>query len=291
MLDVYRHYVEALSSEIALAVRTEWTDPYADQFRHGAGVPGTMTFLIGDRTGIQRFADIGANLGHISAVAGLMGFEVIAVEAMPENHEALEATLNANRLSSAKALNAAASDHAGVVHMFGDAAYARVVEGEGVAVPTVVLDDVFDDFSPDIVKLDIEGHEFAALRGMTRTFARKRPLIIIESAPHLQGGEEGARETLAYLEAQGYDLYLYRTDGTVTPRPSSHPQPVAVVDYLAVPRDWTGPVPEIHRMSEAEEIEIMLREPLDSPVHRAWVEGRAIKGGFRDPRLLAALGL
>jgi Methyltransferase FkbM domain len=50
-------------------------------------------------------------------------------------------------------------------------------------VPTARLDDL-RDHPPDLVKMDIEGAELAALRGMTRLLQSPRPpMLIIEHNP------------------------------------------------------------------------------------------------------------
>ncbi len=43
----------------------------------------------------------------------------------------------------------------------------------------VALDDVLQNVAPDFIKLDVEGAEIAALRGMTRTAAKYRPRLAI----------------------------------------------------------------------------------------------------------------
>jgi hypothetical protein len=49
-------------------------------------------------------------------------------------------------------------------------------------VPTARLDDVLDH-APQLIKMDIEGAELAALRGMSRLLRSEAPTLIIEHNP------------------------------------------------------------------------------------------------------------
>jgi FkbM family methyltransferase len=62
----------------------------------------------------------------------------------------------------------------------------RIEEGAtGMSVRTVALDDLAGagDFRPSFIKMDIEGAEFDALRGMTRLLADVRPVLVLEQSP------------------------------------------------------------------------------------------------------------
>lgn len=62
--------------------------------------------------------------------------------------------------------------------------YIRDIGFKVMKVKTVALDKQTDEFrlerDPDIIKLDIEGAEFLALRGMVETIKRSKPLILVE---------------------------------------------------------------------------------------------------------------
>jgi FkbM family methyltransferase len=66
------------------------------------------------------------------------------------------------------------------------------------------------EFIPDIIKLDVEGHELNALRGMRKTLSRSKNLAILFEKLSLNAGvEDEIVEITADLE-----LALYRADGT-----------------------------------------------------------------------------
>ena len=100
---------------------------------------------------------------------------------------------------------AALSDRDGVALLAGagePTATLEVAQGadaRGRRVPIATLDAFLadrDDVAPAVVKVDVEGHESAVLRGMRSTFHRLRPALIIEM--------HGDRSFLEALESAGY---------------------------------------------------------------------------------------
>jgi FkbM family methyltransferase len=59
-----------------------------------------------------------------------------------------------------------------------------------------------DDDSVAMIKLDIEGGEFAALQGLRSTIVRHKPVILFES--HRATGQGGSLEIFTYLRSLGY---------------------------------------------------------------------------------------
>ncbi|HEX2189085.1 MAG TPA: FkbM family methyltransferase [Longimicrobiaceae bacterium] len=142
--------------------------------------------------------DVGANVGHytrrLSELAGPRG-RVFAFEPVPATFELLAA--NARRFPHANVtlLNVAASDRAGLVRMsvprfetglldYYDAAVVPAGEAppDGPAVYCVPLDSLGFPEPVRLVKVDVEGHELPALRGMRRLLERDRPALIVETA-------------------------------------------------------------------------------------------------------------
>lgn len=69
----------------------------------------------------------------------------------------------------------------------------------------VSLDKSFAELAPKVVKIDVEGHELAVLRGMQGLIARHKPKIMIEVWSDTRG------DVLTFLRAQGYDLERVET--------------------------------------------------------------------------------
>jgi FkbM family methyltransferase len=147
----------------------------------------------------DHFVDCGANLGYFTLAAaravGPTG-RVDAVEPDPLNRARLERHLALNGAPAWVNVHAVAlCDHAGVAtlyHPLGDArnhgeaslyAPAAGVATESCTVPTARLDEAIAGL-PRLIKMDIEGAELAALRGMTRLLqSDSPPQLIIEHNP------------------------------------------------------------------------------------------------------------
>jgi FkbM family methyltransferase len=92
----------------------------------------------------------------------------------------------------------------------------------------------------DLIKLDVEGMEFAALRGAEALLAKDRPLILFEGEPEsltLRGA--GLPETLLWLRQRGYAVMDFSApDGS--PAVLGEREPVTV-NLLAVPVEGMPP--------------------------------------------------
>lgn len=68
----------------------------------------------------------------------------------------------------------------------------RLAEGGSVAVSVKRGDDV-NAAPPAIIKIDVEGHEGAVLRGLAKTIASHRPIILCEFSAATKSGDDDLR--------------------------------------------------------------------------------------------------
>ncbi|HLY56061.1 MAG TPA: FkbM family methyltransferase [Stellaceae bacterium] len=191
--------------------------------------------------------DIGANWGYLSLVlATAPGFHghVHAFEIDPRTSADLARTIEragiADRVSGHPF---GLSDHDGTArlsrsrHSF----LTQISETDGNRVAVRQLDALALP-PPDLIKLDVEGHEAAVLRGGVRMLETARPLIVFES-----WWRDGvaAPETLELLEHHGFALHrLVALEGNVRAEPLTAAERAAVpetLNLLAVPpqrREW-----------------------------------------------------
>ncbi len=159
--------------------------------------------------------DVGAERGFYSYLAARhmpVGGRVIAVEADPVRSALLAELFAADERVTV--VPAAAAESAGRLRMVkprGCSSTAAAVEGDAFEVQTVALDDVAVGVRVDVVKMDIEGGEAAAIAGMQRILREDRPVLFLEYHPwveHITPG--GTSRMKASLDAAGYSIY--RTD-------------------------------------------------------------------------------
>ena len=151
--------------------------------------------------------DVGANVGHysskLSTLVGPKG-RVFSFEPVPQTFEILAANMACCQVSNVTLFNVAASDVMGTVGMSipsfetGLQNYymaSVTTEAVGLSVVAIPIDSLQFPSRIALAKIDVEGHELSALRGMEHLLKRDHPLLIVE------GQAEPVRE---YLRSFGY---------------------------------------------------------------------------------------
>jgi FkbM family methyltransferase len=191
--------------------------------------------------------DLGANVGVFAfAASGLAGSagRVLAIEADPWLFSLLQRSRAAATIKGATSsapitlLCAAVSETSGLAH-FSIAARGRAsnaLQGFGnsqtggireeVIIGQVTMDDILEDtFSPDVVKIDIEGAELVALLAAPKLLAA-RPIILVEVA------DRNATALANLFWSADYELF-----DAAKPLDRIRPVGTCVWDTLAVPAE------------------------------------------------------
>jgi FkbM family methyltransferase len=169
--------------------------------------------------------DVGANIGNHSTWFSRFFQQVVAFEPNPVCVRLFEANVMMNRLQNVVLAAHALSDHDGeaLLHAnlhgnlggssLGESARAgatqsfpvRLLRGDDALAQMAGLPPV------RLVKLDVEGHEHAALRGLEQTLRNDRPLVLFESAG--AQGPGGSAAILGTLQRMGYrHTYVVESD-------------------------------------------------------------------------------
>lgn len=204
-------------------------DPNELAFLHGLVKPG-MTVI-----------DAGANEGlytlFLSKLVGASG-RVIAFEPSRREHERLQTNLSMNGLTNVTASRAGVYDRAATApftvavekhagqNTLGEFMYPGVNAAGHESIELVRIDDwaaAQGVAKVDLIKLDIEGAEVAALRGAEQTLRRDKPALLIEVAPDALAKQGASRAALLdLLKSLDYELYTFdAATGWPTPATSA----------------------------------------------------------------------
>ena len=156
------------------------------------------------------FYDIGANFGYFALRAAMNpAFKgvVHAFEMSPRTFQDLVRTIAATRLSARViAHNVGVSDVSGMQPFWEDqhSGRSKVLKSVRSRQRAVTRLDDCSLPPPDVMKLDVEGHEGAALAGATRKIAAALPAIVFESWT----GSRDDRRPFDVLSAVGYRFFV-----------------------------------------------------------------------------------
>ena len=166
------------------------------------------------------FVDIGAELGFYTYLALKYmptGGKITAFEPDPVSFELLEEFFRP--YNNVKIYNYAVHDEAGQIELVkprGQSATSADVMGETFTASTAVLDDLLGDEKIDVIKMDIEGAEARAFKGMRNIIARGEATIFLEL--HYWADEilPGGIKLMEELLAKGrYRKYISDNGGLV----------------------------------------------------------------------------
>jgi FkbM family methyltransferase len=212
----------------------------------------------------NRCVDVGANVGvHTVRLARLVGAdgEVIAIEPDPDVVQRANRNIALNGLANVAVINAAASERPGEMRLYRpspwDTNRARAsllrhphLTGAHTTVPVVTVDDVCAGVPVALIKIDVEGHESAVVRGAADTIARHAPSIVFEFAPKLLA--DAAQTPFRGLAERGYTLFRVRAARhAITGRmrlalDRLHEPPAEGGDLLAVTPQVAARLPVLH---------------------------------------------
>jgi FkbM family methyltransferase len=170
------------------------------------------------------FVDVGANFGTFSLLASrLVGDhgKVIAIEPQPRLADLISKSLKASEVMNCEIIREACGSEAGSAELLvpvDDSGRAGMFAGfsgrwrhERVSGPAMVLDDLLDavgSSSSVMVKIDVEGSEFAVLEGGRKFINSLRPSLLIEINPWTaKAAGRTTEELMDLLTSCGYKSF------------------------------------------------------------------------------------
>jgi FkbM family methyltransferase len=205
------------------------------------------------------FIDVGANMGLYTLFAarkvGPHGV-VVAIEPSSREFARLKAHIELNRLANVRLLQVAVSNCRGEADLLvateeksghntlGAFGYDSVTPQGNERVPVERLDDIVQQEElqrVDVIKMDIEGAEFLALQGATRTLSQFRPVLLLEISDRTLAHQGcSSQQVWEFLTQIGYSIYSF-DDRTGLPVPSQRKHYFDSENVIA-----------IHRLSEGQ---------------------------------------
>jgi len=249
-LDEFKMYVRPNDFYIGAAIAREHAyEPHVTAEIRRCLLPGGV------------FVDLGANLGYFTLLAaarvGARG-RVIAFEPNPRNCDLLRHSIDANGFAHVELHPCAVAEQERrlMLDTQGTTSTGLVVDpvpgGGKPLVQAVALDDTLRDVGRvDLIKMDIEGGEPRALRGMPNLLRTHRPIIVTEFCPVLlqATSQVAPRAFLDELRAFEYELFiLHHRSVTKSAAPQSNDEIMAAharsglthLDLVAYPRAGGG---------------------------------------------------
>lgn len=160
--------------------------------RRGLYEKSTLDFLRAYFKGAEGLivADVGGNIGNHTLDFSTYAAKVYTFEPVDRTFALLKQNVEQNNISNVTLINRALSDEVGVAEIFivpeniGASSFdERIVGSEKVEVIKIIGDDYFIEQNIerlDFIKIDVEGHEERALKGLMKTIQRFRPVILME---------------------------------------------------------------------------------------------------------------
>lgn len=248
--------------------------------------------------------DLGAHVGSFSLAAAAAGCRVVAVEAAPANVALLRASAARNGFAELHVVHAAVSDAPGTLEFCARGPWGHLateaVDLPTIQVPAVTIDELLAELGmglPAFVKMDVEGSEIPAIRGMAGLLgAPNAPDLLYESNGHtLALFGVGPPQLSAELDALGYTSLAVEPNQLVRVVPGQM-QPQTIVECLAVKHDVALPGrPAVPPLSYDERVDRAVadgRHP--NPDHRAymaWALAGADAEVLSHPAVVATLDL
>jgi FkbM family methyltransferase len=208
--------------------------PAYDQMRNGTFEPEETALIASLLQRVDRFIDVGANLGYYTCLALQNGRDVMAVEPQPRNLRSLFQNLITNGWErNAEVMPVALAAAPGLLTLYGASgpsasllkSWAGYSSRYHQTVPVSTLDNLLAGrFEGErlLVKIDVEGAELGVLQGAQATLRREvRAIWLLEVCLHEfhpNGFNSDFFDVFRQFWDNGYEAYTAQAQPRLVPR-------------------------------------------------------------------------
>ncbi|GCD99714.1 FkbM family methyltransferase [Embleya hyalina] len=226
------------------------------QYLFGEWEPNLSAFLRDRLRPGDTFIDVGAHRGAFSLLAshavGPTG-HVVAIEPTPQFHKDLVGAASTNHRTNIRTIRSAASDTTGTLILYledpANLGHTTVVRPRNVHttfhVPTAPLAELLSQAelsTARVIKIDVEGAEAAAVRGLLPALPRLREdaELVVEVTPRLLAKQgESTTGIIDKLREYGFHAYTLTNDYDPATYPRAIRRPQAPVRCIGTPEQMT----------------------------------------------------
>ena len=173
--------------------------------RYGEYQQLELEFLLSILTPDSVVYDVGANIGYHTTAFASRVQQVISFEPNPQNFALLQQNTADNERITRYQAAVSNIQGTGYINDFDPAVYGNfghmTMSTSGIPVPCMTLDSV-NHAPPDLIKIDVEGHEYEVLQGGIHLLKSRRPVVYYEAIETPNLGE-----IYRMLTALDYRLY------------------------------------------------------------------------------------
>jgi len=208
--------------------------PAYDQMRNGTFEPDETALIARLLEHVDRFVDVGANLGYYTCLALQKGKGVIAIEPQARNLKSLYRNLVSNGWQdAAEVMPVALSEAPGLLTLYGASGpsasllmnWAGYSPRYSQLVAVSTLDNLLSgrfDGERLLIKIDVEGAEYSVLKGAQSTLKRSTaPMWLLEVCLHEfhpSGFNPDFLRVFQLFWENGYEAYTAEAQPNLVPR-------------------------------------------------------------------------
>jgi len=163
--------------------------------------------------------DIGAHIGYFTLLMAQKCKWVYAFEPEPNNFKLLKSNVKLNKLENIVCYNIAVTESTGLTKLHlceSNSGMHRIYKPKWISKTTMVRTIKIDDaltlhggLKVDFIKMDIEGSEFGALKGMEQLLKTNHVIMMMEfHPPTIEEYGANPREVYDFIKGLGYDIRL-----------------------------------------------------------------------------------